>query len=106
MGERDDAVAALWAEVRPQQVELARELHARAVAVERDPDDEASWSRVRALTHRLAGTLGSFGQRTAGDAAVSLEELTGGVERPDPPLVARVVSLADALRRTLELEDD
>lgn len=101
----DDPIAALWLEIRPNQVRLAEGLLRDARTVAADLDDGEAWGQVRAASHRLAGTLGSFGQRAAGDAAVALEEVTGGVETPDQELADRTVSLADAIVTALHADD-
>jgi chemotaxis protein histidine kinase CheA len=101
----DDLVAELWREVRPHQIALTEELVTLAGHVVAHPDDLASWRDVRRITHRLAGTLGSFGQQNASDAALTLEELIGGVERPEGDLPVRTLSLAEAVLAALTADD-
>lgn len=104
MTDADDAVAALWDEVGPQQRQLAEQLLGHARAAASDQDDEEAWQQVRSIAHRLAGTLGSFGQRAAGDAAVTIEEVTGEVDQPDQDLADRVVTLSEAIVTALRAE--
>lgn len=89
-------IAELWREVRPSQIELVEELLADAARV-RDAGDLEAWRRVRTSTHRLAGTLGSFGQQPAGETAVALDRLITGVDEPDDQLVERAGALVVAL---------
>lgn len=93
----DELIAQLWREVRPHQLESVDQLVADVTTVQADPTDTA-WQRVRATSHRLAGTLGSFGQQPAGDIALALDRVVGGVEQPDQARVDRAAQLAVALR--------
>jgi HPt (histidine-containing phosphotransfer) domain-containing protein len=90
----------LWREVRPSQLELVQELADDAARVREDRDLEA-WLRVRSVTHRLAGTLGSFGQQPAGETAVALDRIVTGVDHPDEQLVERASALIAALQEEL-----
>lgn len=94
-GVADDPIAALWLQVRPRQVAAAEELQRQLAAVAADPSDRAAWAAARAVGHKLAGTLGSYGAVRAGAAAVELEGLIGGVEEPAPSV--SVVSRAREL---------
>ncbi|WP_052666939.1 Hpt domain-containing protein [Nitriliruptor alkaliphilus] len=93
----DELIAQLWLEVRPHQLVSVDELVADVTAVQADRTS-AAWQRVRATSHRLAGTLGSFGQQPAGDIALALDRVVGGVEQPDQTCVDRAAELAVALR--------
>jgi HPt (histidine-containing phosphotransfer) domain-containing protein len=95
-----EIIAELWREVRPAQLELLHELVDDTARVRRERDLQA-WRRVRSATHRLAGTLGSFGQQPAGDTAVALDRLVTGVEEPDDQLVERASALVTILREEL-----
>jgi hypothetical protein len=92
-----ELIEQLWREVRPHQFASVDELVSDVTAVQADPTDTA-WQRVRATSHRLAGTLGSFGQQPAGEIALALDRVVGGVEQPDQDRVDRAVELAVALR--------
>jgi len=96
------AIAALWREVAPEQLATARELSAAAVRVQEVPADAVAWGQVRALAHRLAGTLGSFGQVEAGQLAADLEDLVAGTTAPDAALRDRAERLATTLRTAVE----
>jgi hypothetical protein len=96
----EELIAALWREVRPAQLDLLHELVADAELV-RDTGDTEAWARLRSRTHRLAGTLGSFGQQPAGSTAVALDRIVVGVEEPDEDLVARAVALVATLHDEL-----
>lgn len=97
------AIAALWQQVGPGQLTAARELEAAAIRVDAAPaDDAAAWEVVRDRAHRLAGTLGSFGQHEAGAIALDLEAAVEGTVTPDPALRSRARALATRLRTTLE----
>jgi HPt (histidine-containing phosphotransfer) domain-containing protein len=96
------AVAALWRQVAPEQIATARRLEGAASRVEAVPDDEDAWQVVRDLAHRLAGTLGTFGQHEAGRIAVELEERVSGTSAPAPALRDDARRLATALRVRLE----
>lgn len=93
----DELIERLWLEVRPHQLASVDELVADVTAVQADRASVA-WQRVRATSHRLAGTLGSFGQQPAGDIALELDRAVGGVEEPGQDRVDRAVELAVALR--------
>lgn len=99
------AIAALWAEVRPNQLQLVEELLDATRRAEADHRDAEAWAFVRSAAHRLAGTLGSFGQDVAGDAAVALEEVVSGTDRPDDDLADRARALAEAIRAALHHEE-
>ena len=99
-----DPVAALWREVRPRQVASAHQLARELAAASADPTDREVWATCRDLAHRLAGTLGSFGQVAAGDAAVAIEDLIAGTEVADPAVLPRVRDLADRLVEELDPE--
>lgn len=105
VGREHEIIAELWREVRPSQVELLRELAADAAKVRRDGDLDA-WLRVRSASHRLAGTLGSFGQQRAGETAVALDRIVTGVDRPDEQLVERTVALITALQAEVGTDPD
>ncbi|MFA9430614.1 Hpt domain-containing protein [Egicoccus sp. AB-alg2] len=96
------AIAALWREVAPEQLAAAHELEAAATRVVAQPADAAAWERVRALAHRLAGTLGSFGQVEAGQLAERLEARVAGTTEPDAALREEAAQLARELRTALE----
>ncbi|HSK22229.1 MAG TPA: Hpt domain-containing protein [Egicoccus sp.] len=96
------AVAALWQQVGPGQLTAARELETAAGQVLADPADTAAWDRVRDRAHRLAGTLGSFGQHEAGAIALALEDAVEGTSTPDAALRSRAFDLAGQLRARLE----
>lgn len=102
VNDADDPIAALWQEVRPRQQEAARSLRSCLAQVAAQPADGEAWREARALTHRLAGTLGSFGQVAASDAALALEELIGGVEEPTPERIARARPLAEDIATALQ----
>jgi HPt (histidine-containing phosphotransfer) domain-containing protein len=63
--------------------------------------DADAWREVRDLAHRLAGSLGSLGQREAGEHAVALEDLTAGRTAPDRATWDELVGHASAVRRQL-----
>ena len=65
-----------------QLLHLASELEGVGLAALEDHDRR--WLSVRSLAHRLAGSVGTLGFRSAGAAAVELENLTSGKPRPDP----------------------
>jgi chemotaxis protein histidine kinase CheA len=96
----EQLIAELWREVRPSQIELVEELVDDAARV-RDGGDLQAWRRVRSSTHRLAGTLGSFGQQPAGETAVALDRLVTGVDEPDAELVERATALVVALHEEI-----
>lgn len=98
----DDPVAALWREVRPRQVEAAARLERELAVVAADPGDHGTWATCRELAHKLAGTLGTFGEERAGAAAVAIEDLIGGTEAADPATLPEVRELA--ARIVVELE--
>jgi HPt (histidine-containing phosphotransfer) domain-containing protein len=100
VGREQEIIAELWREVRPAQLELLHQLVDDTARVRRERDLEA-WRRVRAATHRLAGTLGSFGQQPAGDTAVTLDRLVTGVEEPDDELLERTSALVTVLHEEL-----
>lgn len=97
MGREQEIIEELWREVRPSQVRLLQDLAADVAQVRRHGDREA-WLRVRSACHRLAGTLGSFGQQRAGETAVALDRIITGVEQPDERLVERTSALVAALQ--------
>lgn len=45
-------------------------------------DHDPRWLNIRALAHRLAGSVGTLGWDRAGTAAVDLQALTAGKPRP------------------------
>lgn len=102
----DDLIAELWREVRPNQLALVKQLVADVNRVWAElargdlPDPEA-WRRIRTAAHRLAGTLGSFGQQPAGELAVALDRVVSAIDRPDEGLMARVAGLVQALHQEL-----
>jgi chemotaxis protein histidine kinase CheA len=104
--EIDDAalVAELWREVRPAQLALLHQLVADVATASGggspEPDPEV-WDRIRDASHRLAGTLGSFGQQAAGEAAVAIEELLGGSVRAEEVPLDRLRALTVALHEAL-----
>ncbi len=100
----EELIAALWLEVRPSQLELVDGLVADAARVREDPDDLEAWGRIRGISHRLAGTLGSFGQQPAGDTALALDRIVTGVDRPDDGQIAQAATLIAALE--VELRSD
>jgi hypothetical protein len=93
----EDLIAGLWREVRGAQLDLVHRLVADVASLEVGRVDPDTWERIRDAVHRLAGTLGSFHQQPAGDTAVALEELTGGVDGPDAALLGGVRDLTAAL---------
>lgn len=97
----EELIRELWLEVRPNQLELVDELAADVARVRADPRDLEAWRRVRSATHRLAGTLGSFGQQPAGETAVTLDRVIAGVDEPDEVKITRTVALAAALHEQL-----
>lgn len=99
--DRDALVAELWRQVRPRQLELSEELVDRLETLAADPSDTAAWAVVRSHAHRLAGTLGSYGQAAAGRAAVELEYLVAGRELP---LAAGELERARELAATVRCE--
>ncbi len=98
------AIEALWAEVRPNQLQLVEELLDATRRAQADHRDLEAWAFVRSAAHRLAGILGSFGQDAAGDAAVALDEVVTGAETPDEDLALRARTLAEAIRAALTHE--
>jgi hypothetical protein len=101
----DRAIEGLWAEVRPNQLQLVEELLDATARARADHGDVDAWAFVRTAAHRLAGTLGSFGQDVAGAAAVTLDEVVMGTETPDADLAARAQALAEAIRAALLHEE-
>jgi hypothetical protein len=97
----DLAIAQLWAEVRPNQLQLVEDLLAATRRAQADHRDVETWAFVRSAAHRLAGTLGSFGQDVAGEAAVALDEVVAVTDTPDADLAARARALAEAIRAAL-----
>jgi HPt (histidine-containing phosphotransfer) domain-containing protein len=97
----EELIAELWLEVRPSQLELVHELVADGAHLQSEPTDTAAWARIGSLAHRLAGTLGSFGQQPAGTTAVSLDQLVSGAPRPDEDTIARAANLIAALHDEL-----
>ncbi|MFA9446796.1 Hpt domain-containing protein [Egicoccus sp. AB-alg6-2] len=97
-----DAVAALWRQLAPAQLAAATSLEEAAARVEADPADAVAWSQVRDQAHRLAGTLGSFGQDEAGRVAQALEARVGGTVEPDVELRRAARALAVELRQRIE----
>jgi chemotaxis protein histidine kinase CheA len=104
-GDDEFAIAELWAEVRPNQLQLVEELLDATRRAQADHGDVDAWAFVRSAAHRLAGTLGSFGQDVAGEAAVALEEVVSGTDTPDADLAARARALAEAIRAALHHEE-
>jgi HPt (histidine-containing phosphotransfer) domain-containing protein len=100
-GSVDDAVRQLWVHLGPEQRRLARHL-ADHVAQARAEGDLASWRAAHAAAHRLAGTLGSFGQHAAGREALAIEQLTAGDGAPDSDRMVRVSAHAVALLEHLD----
>ncbi|MCC5949271.1 MAG: Hpt domain-containing protein [Nitriliruptoraceae bacterium] len=111
MDDLDALVADVWRSLEPtMRADAARlsalvaDLDADAVAEQPPPHDgvpDPRWAQVRELAHRLAGSLGSLGQREAGAAAVALEELSAGLVHPPsaawPDIVARTGDLVARL---------
>lgn len=102
----DDLIAELWREVRPNQLALVKQLVAdehrvRAELARGDLADPEAWLRIRTAAHRLAGTLGSFGQQPAGEIAIALDRVVSAIDRPDEGLIARVAGLVEALHQEL-----
>jgi HPt (histidine-containing phosphotransfer) domain-containing protein len=100
----DTVIAALWERLAPEQRATAERLLV-AVADVDGPHGDGAWQEVRELAHRLAGSLGSLGQREAGAIAVELEERTAGVAWPPAAeVVAEVHVRAAALCEALTTE--
>lgn len=97
----EDLIAELWLEVRPSQLELVHELVADGARMQDEPTDTAAWTRIGSVAHRLAGTLGSFGQQPAGTTAVALDQVVSGAPQPDEDTVERATTLIAALHEEL-----
>jgi chemotaxis protein histidine kinase CheA len=90
-------VRELWSQVRPTVLEQSERLVAEAT-VWADSPDQLTWRRMLAESHKLAGSIGSFGFETADEAAHALDALLHSFD-PDPD---RVVAAAVRLRAALE----
>lgn len=97
----EELIAELWLEVRPSQLELVHELVADGAHLQSEPTDTAAWARIGAVAHRLAGTLGSFGQQPAGTTAVALDQVVSAAPEPDEDTIARAANLIAALHEEL-----
>jgi HPt (histidine-containing phosphotransfer) domain-containing protein len=97
----EELIAELWLEVRPSQIELVHELVADGARMQDEPTDTEAWARIGSVAHRLAGTLGSFGQQPAGTTAVALDQVVRGASVPDEETVARAANLIAALHEEL-----
>jgi len=79
----------LRVDLQPELSRDAQELLRLAGELETDgihtlDDHDPRWLNVRAMAHRLAGSVGTLGWERAGAAAVDLETLTSGKPRPQP----------------------
>ncbi|MDX6554722.1 MAG: phosphoserine phosphatase RsbU/P [Miltoncostaeaceae bacterium] len=95
------ALAAIWARSRPALIEEAAGLEAVAAALRKAPADPELRDRGHRASHKLAGSLGTFGLSEGTRLARELEQaFDGGILAEDH--LARLPGLAVALRRELE----
>lgn len=106
---RDDAAAALreiWERWQPQVLEQVQVLERSVAALVGDglPDEQRAEAEREA--HKLAGSLGTFGKRSASDCAREIESTLHEDASPGPeqaPLLARLVA---SLRKEVEAGSD
>jgi HPt (histidine-containing phosphotransfer) domain-containing protein len=98
----EQLLARLRYDLKPELVRDAHELlrltsELEAAGIDNLNDHDTRWLNVRAMAHRLAGSVGSLGWERAGAAAVDLETLTSRKPRPKP------AEWAQLWRQTMEL---
>lgn len=96
----DDWIAALWDQVRPSAAAkvavIARAAEAARHGRLEGPILAEAWQEA----HRLAGSLGTYGQLDAAEAAAELEQMLDGPAGPPPAdrlavLVGRLEAAVD-----------
>jgi diguanylate cyclase (GGDEF)-like protein len=106
----DAALRTIWSRHRDGVLEQVTLLERAAVALERDELGESLGGEARAAAHRLAGSLGTFGLRTASERARRAEQLLEGVVEPGGRPGAALAQLVAAVRceveETVDLADD
>lgn len=91
-----DPLTALTLRYRASLPEKSQALAAAWLELEQEPSDQ-TYEKLRLLTHRLAGSAGSYGFEQIGAAAIQLErvivarEVTGVIETAHHALQAALV---------------
>lgn len=88
----------IWKRHLPQLMERLDLLERAANTAASSTLSEEQRAEAQSVAHKLAGNLGLFGHKHAGDAASQIEQILKG---PTPETLAELPSLVAKLRRSL-----
>jgi diguanylate cyclase (GGDEF)-like protein len=95
-------VRSLWGRYRPVSLDRLKTLDELVTAAALGALDPDQRSRAAYEAHRLAGSVGMFGFVDGTRLAREVEHILGQPGALDPPSVARLAELVEALRRELD----
>ena len=97
-----DAMNRLWEKFLPQMEGRVATLEDAAARLASGADlTQAELGNAAADAHKLAGVLGTFGLKEGTELAREAEGLFEGVPGADAATVARLVAIADGLKRLI-----